>query len=165
MCRWVSVSNCPSPPSQDGPSSRRGCWCVSISGPVWGERDGAGGLAGLEPHGSVQDSLHCRIKSAAVAVASEEHIQLPPEPAWAALGCHLAGLQPWINTAFSAVSDEQLGAEQNARSVSKGPEVLYFELLSEKWGHPEERAAEIGHQEVESLPLFLVSLGIKAASH
>lgn len=50
-------------------------------------------------------------------------------------------------------------------SVSQGPEVLYFELLSGKWGDPEERAAEIGHQEVETLPLFLVSPGIKAAPH
>lgn len=107
MCRWVSVSNCPSPPSQAGPSSRRGCRCVSITGPVWGERDGAGGLAGLEPHGSVQDSLHYRVQSAAVAVASEEHIllaraQVLPAPTGSlpglpALGCHLAWRWPWTH--------------------------------------------------------------------
>lgn len=91
-------------------------WCVGISttGPVWSERDWGGGQ-GWPPHGSVQDSLDCRIESAVVAIASEEHILLAQAHALLAPTGSLPGLPgaaSWpgfglgSTEALSAVSDE-----------------------------------------------------------
>lgn len=129
-----------------GLPQERGRWCVSITGPVWGERDGAGGLAGLEPHGSVQDSLHYRIKSAAVAVASEEHIllaraQVLPAPTSSlpglpALGCHLAWLWPWIHNSVLCGEWWIVGSRAECQKCFPGPRGLILWTPLGEMGRP-----------------------------